>query len=104
MMAQHNQEIINHSHTHTCAVGRGWSPCDGVGWGEVLGTAIWNTQLNTSHSSIIAGTGFQPRYFIFPYDQFTDAANTELYNKGYLGSRTGWSVDGVHTSFYKYGY
>lgn len=104
MMAQHNHEIINHSHTHTCAVGRGWSPCSGTGWGEVVGAPMWNTELNTSHSSIITGTGFTPRYFIFPYDQFTDAANTELYNKGYLGSRTGWSVDGVHSSFYKYGY
>lgn len=104
MMAQHNHEIINHSHTHTCAVNRGWSPCNGTGWGETVGGLSWNTELNTSHSSIITGTGFQPRYFIFPYDQFTDAANTELYNKGYLGSRSGWSVDGIHNTFYKNGY
>ncbi|MFT6717529.1 MAG: hypothetical protein ACJA0Q_002186 [Saprospiraceae bacterium] len=104
MMAQHNHEIINHSHTHNCAVARGWSPCDVTGWGEDVGGVLWSTELNTSHSSIITGTGFQPRYYIFPYDQFTDAANAELYSKGYLGSRTGWHADGLHTPFYKNGY
>jgi hypothetical protein len=104
MMALHNHEIINHSHSHTCAINRGWSPCSGTGWGEIVGGTMWNTELNTSHASIIAGTGFQPRYFIFPYDQFTDAANAELANKGYIGSRTGWHTDGFQSSFYKYGY
>ncbi|MFT6715618.1 MAG: hypothetical protein ACJA0Q_000245 [Saprospiraceae bacterium] len=104
MMAQHDHEIINHSHTHTCAVARGWSPCGATGWGEMVGSPMWNTELNTSHTSIIAGTGFQPRYFIYPYDQFTDAANAELYSKGYIGSRTGWHADGIHTPFYKNGY
>lgn len=104
MMAQHNHEIINHTHTHTCAVNRGWSPCSGTGWGEIKNTTNWNTELKTSHSSIINGTGFQPRYFIFPYDQFTDEANEELALMGYIGSRSGWSVSGIHNNFYKYGY
>ncbi len=104
MMALHNHEIINHSHTHTCAVNRGWSPCNGTGWGEVVGGAGWNTQLHTSHNSILTNTGHQPRYYIYPYDQFTDAANAELAVMGYLGSRTGWHIAGVQAPFYKYGY
>lgn len=104
MMALHNHEIINHTHTHTCAVNRGWGDCNGTGWGEVKGSWSWNTELNTSHTSIINGTGFQPRYFIFPYDQFTDEANDELKVKGYIGSRTGWHVDGIHNTYYKWGY
>ena len=104
MMALHDHEIINHSHTHSCAINRGWSPCNATGWGEIQNTAALNTELNTSHNSITNGTVFQPRYFIFPYDQFTDLANIELANKGYIGSRTGWHVDGFHNPFYKFGY
>lgn len=104
MIAQHKHEIINHSHTHTCAVNRGWSPCSGTGWGEIENTAAWNTQLHTSHQSILTNTGHQPRYYIYPYDQFTDEANSELASMGYLGSRTGWHIDGIQSPFYKYGY
>ncbi len=104
MMALHHHEIISHSHTHTCAVNRGWSPCGTTGWGEIVGGTEWNMQLHTSHNSILTNTGHQPRYYIYPYDQFTDAANTELAIMGYLGSRTGWHISGVHSPFYKYGY
>ena len=104
MIPLHGHEIINHTHTHNCAVNRGWSPCDGTGWGQVKNSANWQTELYTSHNSIKTNTGYQPRYFIYPYDQFTDLANTELEALGYIGSRTGWSVDGVHADFYKFGY
>ena len=104
MMGLHFHEIISHSHTHTCALNRGWSPCGTAGWGEVVGSADWTMQLYNSHNSILTNTGHQPRYFIFPYDQFTDAANTELASMGYLGSRTGWHISGAHNPFYKYGY
>ncbi len=104
MIGQHHHEIINHSHTHTCALNRGWSPCDNTGWGEVVGSPEWNMQLETSTQSIITNTSIAPRFFIYPYDQFTDDANTKLYSLGYIGSRTGWSIDGAHTPFYRYGY
>lgn len=95
MMAQHDHEIMSHSHSHDCAVGNaGWSPCDanvGEAWGEDVGSANFNTQLVTAHNSITTNTGFAPKYYIFPYDRFTDAANDKLKDLGYLGSRTGWT-------------
>ena len=104
MIPLHGHEIINHTHTHNCAVNRGWSPCDVTGWGQVKNSSTWQTELYTSHNSIKNNTGYQPRYFIFPYDQFTDLANTELEALGYIGSRTGWSAKGVHATFYKFAY
>lgn len=95
MMAQHNHEIMSHSHTHDCAVGNaGWSPCDlpvGDAWGEDVNGANFNMELVTAHNSITTNTGFAPKYYIYPYDRFTDAANNKLKELDYLGSRTGWT-------------
>jgi hypothetical protein len=104
MIEQHGHEIINHSHTHTCALNRGWSPCDITGWGEDVGSTEWSTQMVTSTQSILTNTNVAPRFFIYPYDQFTDTANAKLFSLGYIGSRTGWSVDGAHEPFGRYGY
>lgn len=104
MIEQHQHEIINHSHTHTCALNRGWDPCDITGWGEDIGSIDWNLQLNTSHQSIISNTNKTPRYYIYPYDQFTDTANGKLHEIGYIGSRTGWHSVGYHETFYRNGY
>lgn len=95
MMAQHNHEIMSHSHTHDCAVGNaGWSPCDlpvGDAWGEAVNGPNFNMELVTAHNSIETNTGFAPKYYIYPYDRFTDAANNKLKELDYLGSRTGWT-------------
>lgn len=104
MMAQHNHEIINHSHHHNCAVARGWGECATTGWGELPASSDWNDNLIVSNSSIETNTGHHPRYYIYPYDQFTDAANQQLESMGYLGSRTGWSVDGIHAPYHMWGY
>ena len=102
MMAQHGHEMINHSHSHTCAVGNaGWPrtfdgeylPCDDPAtyWGENVNYPDFTTQLVTSHNSITSGSGHAPVYFIFPYDRFTYKANDKLKDMGYIGSRTGWT-------------
>ncbi len=106
MIEQHGHEIISHSHTHDCAVGASWSPCDITpNWGEEPGSANFNLQLNTAHNSIIAGTGFTPVYYIFPYDRFTQAANDRLKDLNYIGSRTGWSSPyGPDPAFHRNGY
>ena len=97
MMAQHNHEIISHSHTHNCAVGNalwpGGGACDDgpTFWGENSSYPDFNTQLVTAHNSITNNTGFEPVYYIFPYDRFTTLANNKLKDLGYIGSRTGWS-------------
>ena len=109
MMAQHKHEIISHSHTHDCAVGNaGWSPCNaspGQAWGEDYGGANFHKQIVEAHNSIELYTGFSPKYYIFPYDRFTDAANDTLKSMGYLGSRTGWnSPRSGDSKYYRNGY
>ena len=106
MMAQHGHEIISHSHSHDCAVGAAWSPCDlAPNWGEEPGSANFLTQLETAHNSISTGTDFDPVYYIFPYDRFTHAANDKLKDMDYIGSRTGWSSPyGPDPTFYRNGY
>lgn len=109
MMAQHNHEIMSHSHTHDCAVGNaGWSPCDalpGEAWGEDVNGANFYQQIHEAHNSIETGTGFTPKYYIFPYDRFSDAANDTLKDMGYLGTRTGWtSPRSGDASYYRNGY
>ncbi len=104
MIGQHHHEIINHSHTHTCSLNRGWSPCDVTGWGEDVGSPEWDMQLATSNQSIIDNTNSTPRFFIYPYDQFTDTANSALAAMGYIGSRTGWHIDGAQRPYPRWGY
>ena len=73
MMAQHGHEIMNHSHTHDCAVPTTWSPCDITnGWGMEPGSFNFNRQLETSTNSIETNTGHRPKYFIFPFDRFSN--------------------------------
>lgn len=91
MIDNHGHEIINHSHTHSCALN---SPsCGGTGtnfeWGEPGTSNAFDIEIDYSGNSIKNGTGYTPRFFIYPYDQYTDAANSYLQSKGYLGSRTG---------------
>lgn len=109
MMDQHNHEIMSHSHTHDCAVGNaGWSPCDanvGDAWGEDVNGANFQQQVVEAHNSITTNTGFEPKYYIFPFDRFTDAANDTLKKMGYLGSRTGWdSPRAGDSNFHRNGY
>lgn len=108
MMAQHNHEIISHSHTHQCAVGAGWNPCDGSGgvfWGENPTHPDFTEELETAHNSITNNTGFAPVYYIFPFDRFTNAANDKLKDLNYLGSRTGWdSPYGPDAGYHRNGY
>lgn len=104
MMDQHDHEIINHSHHHNCAVARGWGDCATTGWGELPGSTSWNDNLIKSTNSINTNTGHFPRYYIYPYDQFTDAANEELESLGYIGSRSGWHIDGIHDVYHRWGY
>ncbi len=90
MIYQHGHEIINHSHTHSCAVNS--ANCGGTGdnyaWGEVA-TQRLNIEVDSSSKSILKNTGIQPRYFIYPYDQFSTNSDNYLKSKGYIGSRTG---------------
>lgn len=90
MIYDHGHEIINHSHTHSCAVTN--NNCGGTGdnygWGEVA-TQRLNIEVDSSSKSILKNTGIQPRYFIYPYDQFSANSDNYLKTKGYIGARTG---------------
>lgn len=91
MIYDHEHEIINHSHTHSCAVTN--SACGGTGvnfgWAVPGSTQRLNIEVDQSTQSILTNTGIRPRYFIYPYDQFNSEADAHLQNNGYIGSRTG---------------
>jgi hypothetical protein len=90
-MIAYGHEIISHSHTHSCAVGS--ANCGGQGvnyqWAVAGATDNLAIEVDQAHTSIEQGTGHSPKFYIYPYDQFNDNANTYLKNKGYIGSRTG---------------
>ena len=92
-LISHGHEIMNHSWNHKC--GNPNTPwCVDLGlWTE----KDFGVELLNSTNTIEAQAGKRPRFFIYPYDQFTDAANTYLKNIGYLGSRTG-TYDGFNLS------
>ncbi len=86
-MISYGHEIINHSHNHHCAVkADAW--CTTGLWAEPA-TENFATEMTQSNNSIITNTGTTPRYFIYPYDLYNDAANTHLKSLNYIGSRTG---------------
>lgn len=99
MIQNHKHEVINHSHTHSCAVQN--QNCGGTGtnyaWAEPA-TQKFSEEVDRSTKSIFDNTTITPRYFIFPYDQFNDNVNNYLKTKGYIGSRSGNYRDtDVHT-------
>lgn len=101
MMAEHGHEIISHSHTHSCAVGGSWSPCNlDQGWGE---TGDFSEEIVGCTESIEKGTGHKPQYYIYPYDKFTNLANDKLKELGYIGSRTGWTSH-IGEEYHRNGY
>lgn len=86
MITQHNHEIINHSHSHYCL--NKHQDCtwdDQFYWSD----SDFNLELAQSTNYIKQNTSYTPRFFIYPFDVSSDAANKYLKNLGYIGSRTG---------------
>lgn len=86
MITQHNHEVINHSHSHYCL--NKHQDCtweDQFYWSD----ADFNLELSQSTNYIKQNTSYTPRFFIYPFDVSSDAANKYLKNLGYIGSRTG---------------
>ncbi|MEY4936595.1 MAG: hypothetical protein RIS64_2954 [Bacteroidota bacterium] len=98
----HGHEIINHSHSHRCALG-------GASWCTDTYTDL-NLELGTSTQLIESNTGQRPRFFIHPYDVFNETIHAYLKNIGYLGARAGTQAavnafnfsDYFHLNFYVY--
>jgi hypothetical protein len=99
MIEQHGHELINHTHNHTCALSIGW--CGGEGWADQ--DEDYSVELEQSTLSIYENTGYQPRFFIYPYDQFSGSANEKLKELGYIGSRSGWNSNQAETEPYHRG-
>ncbi len=78
----HGHEIINHSHSHRCAVNTGWCT-------DVYGKADYPLELDSSTVLIERGSGHRPRFFIHPYDLHTDSILAHLKFLKYLGARSG---------------
>ncbi|MFT6748035.1 MAG: peptidoglycan/xylan/chitin deacetylase (PgdA/CDA1 family), partial [Glaciecola sp.] len=86
-MINYGHEIINHTHNHYCAV-RADDWCNTGLWAEP-NTEDFATEMTQSSNSITSNTGTTPRFFIYPYDLYNDAANDHLKSLNYIGSRTG---------------
>lgn len=95
MIEEHGHELINHTHNHTCALALSW--CGGEGWADL---EEYSVEIDQSTTSIFNHTGYQPRFFIYPYDQFSDGANDQLKDLGYIGSRSGWNSNQAESSPY----
>ncbi len=90
MIEQHGHEIINHSHTHSCPLfssNCGSGPNTNYGWAEPGTSLKFNVEIDTSTASIARNTGYTPRFYIYPYDLFNEAANDYLKSRGYIGAR-----------------
>jgi PA14 domain/Polysaccharide deacetylase/Secretion system C-terminal sorting domain len=98
----HNHEIINHSHSHRCALG-------GASWCTDTYTDL-DLELGTSTQLIEQNAGQRPRFFIHPFDVFNEDIHAYLKNIGYLGARAGTQAtfnapnfsDYFHLNFYVY--
>jgi peptidoglycan/xylan/chitin deacetylase (PgdA/CDA1 family) len=98
----HGHEIINHSHSHRCALG-------GASWCIDTYTDL-GLELGTSTQLIEQNTGSRPRFFIHPYDVHNETIHAYLKNIGYLGARAGTQAavnapnfsDFFHLNFYVY--
>ncbi len=102
MIKEHGHEIIAHSQTHGCAVGgAGWAPCKEDGWAQTEGG--FEIEIVQCTQSIEDGTGYKPRYYIYPYDRFNNAANERLKEEGYIGSRSGWT-SAANEPYHRQGY
>ncbi|MBC7488305.1 MAG: T9SS type A sorting domain-containing protein [Cytophagaceae bacterium] len=90
MMKKHGHELINHTHTHSCALFN--RDCGGqgsyYGWSEPS-RQRFDIEMDRSTKSIFTNTGLYPRFFIYPYDQFDNASDEHLHKLNYIGSRTG---------------
>ncbi len=86
MITQHKHEVINHSHSHYCLNRHPnctWE--DQFYWAE----DDFERELSQSTTYIKQNTTYTPRFFIYPFDVGSNAANKYLKNLGYIGSRTG---------------
>ncbi|MDB4835278.1 T9SS type A sorting domain-containing protein [Cyclobacteriaceae bacterium] len=101
MVPIHGHEIINHTHTHSCALNMGGGSCSKDWTVEDI-----EYELGVSTTSIFDNTGYYPQYLIFPYDQFQDLCNQFLKEEvGYIGSRSGWtSNQSGSVPYHRYGY
>jgi len=104
MIEKHGHELINHTHNHTCAIYLGWSTnCNQTeGWADL---DEFSVEMDQSTTSILDNTGYQPRFFIYPFDQFSNGANDHLKTLGYIGSRSGWTSNQPDNEpYYRFGY
>jgi PA14 domain/Polysaccharide deacetylase len=81
-MITHGHEIINHSHSHLCAINPDATWCTPT-------YTDFATELGLSTTLIETNTGQRPRFFIHPYDVSNESIHAYLKNIAYLGARAG---------------
>jgi peptidoglycan/xylan/chitin deacetylase (PgdA/CDA1 family) len=80
-MITHGHEVINHSHSHLCAL-------NGATWCTNTYTDL-ATEQGLSTQLIEQNTNNRPRFFIHPFDVFNEDIHAYLRNLGYIGARAG---------------
>ncbi len=87
MVEQHGHELMNHSWNHICGRASAGAWCQAHG---VWTAADFDVELLGSTNVITQKTGYRPRFFIYPFDQFVSSMNEYLIDTlNYLGTRTG---------------
>jgi hypothetical protein len=86
-MIARGHEIMNHTYSHKCG-----NP-NAAEWCTDNGTWFideFDFELDQTTKTITNQTGTRPRFFIYPFDQFTQTTNNYLVNTlNYVGTRTG---------------
>jgi hypothetical protein len=83
-LCAHGHEVINHSHRHLCGKEVEW--CSFGNWKE----KDFDREMNVSAQLIKDSIGQTPRFFIFPFDLFTDTMINYLQvHPYYYGARAG---------------
>lgn len=98
-LCAHGHEVINHSHRHLCGKEIDW--CSFGYWKE----KDFDREMNLSAQLIKDSIGQTPRFFIFPFDLFTDTmVHYLMAHPYYYGARAGAQNKGnkADTSFDPY--
>ncbi len=86
-MISRGHEIMNHTYSHKCGNpnAQKWCTDNGVWFVD-----DFDVELDQTTVTITEETGTRPRFFIYPFDQFTQTTNNYLVNNlNYVGTRTG---------------
>ena len=85
-MIANGHEVINHSWSHRCGIPEPWCKEFNI---DVWGKVDFDLEIDQATDVIEKNTRVRPKFYVFPYDLFTDGMIVRLKELGYWGARTG---------------